>query len=111
MKSGSLVLRPSAMKATVTPEPSIPRELAVWALGVVALAWMTESAWGSSNGGWPLAGQVPAGGVRVGPVVFEVDGASRGLDSLMIWSGTTSATAGSAFSRASSPADTVADTA
>ena len=40
-----------------------------------------------------------------------VAGASNGLASWMIWSGTTSATAGLAASRASSPGDTVAATA
>src|SRR5580704_26433 len=111
MKSVSLMLRPSAMKATVTPVPSMPRELAVWAFGVVALAWMAVRAWGSSSGGCPLAGQVPAGGVRDGPVVFDVEAASKGLARLMIWSGTTADTAGSAARRASSPGDTVAATA
>jgi len=41
------------MNATVTPEPSIPRERAVPAFGVVASAWMIPSAWGSSSGGAP----------------------------------------------------------
>ena len=75
MKSGLLMSMPSAMKATVTPVPSKPRDLAVRAPGWSESAWVTPRASGSSWGVVSVAdGQVFAGGAM--PPVASTSGSA-----------------------------------
>jgi hypothetical protein len=71
------------MNATVTPDPSIPSERAVLAVGSLESAWMALSACGSSAGALGEDEHVPGTGVRPGVVLgpAAVEAASNGLAS------------------------------
>ena len=101
------------MKPTVTPEPSIPRDRAVPVSGDWRRRGWPAGPGARAAAAAPLAGQVPAGGVRglAAAVAFGRWGVERD------WPGGRSGRApprpppGSAARRAASPGDTVADTA
>jgi hypothetical protein len=98
------------MNATLTPAPVNPSERAVCALGSLESAWIALRACGSSSGWFEFEEQVVGTGDR--PVAaVPVLGVSASGASLMIWSGTTSATAGLDVSCDASPEETVAATA
>ncbi len=107
---------PSAIQATFTPAPVMPSDRAVSAPGVSESVWVSDRPSGASCG--VVALQAP--GITFGvSELLTVDarglaffraavGAGVGATPWMTTSGMTSATDGLAFSRAASPADTVA---
>jgi hypothetical protein len=112
MKSGLSGLTPSAMNATLTPEPVYP---SAWAASPVpdwVAAWMFSIASGSSCTVLPVV-QAPGSGVRplaVAAVCAMVTGESLPWSGIGR-SGTTSLTAGLPARWVASPGETVAETA
>src|ERR1700728_4158679 len=112
MKSGLLMLTPSAMNATLTPAPVYP---SAWAASPVpdwVAAWMFSIASGSS---WTVLPVVQAPGSGLSPLAFAALCAMVTGESLP-WSGigrsgTTSLTAGLPARYLASPGETVAETA
>ena len=109
MKFTLLGSTPSAIQATFTPVPVMPSERAVGWCGLSESVLVSERPSGASCT-WPFLPQAPGItlGVRDVPEAAAVAAGCAGGAIRMVTSGTTSATAGLALSRDSSPADTVA---
>ena len=111
MKLTLCVSMPSAIQATLTPAPVMPRLCAVGWRGLSDAVPVSESPSGASCT-WPLRPQAP--GITLGvsddpESELDVAGAvGMSLPPWMVTSGMTSATEEFAASRSSSPADTVA---
>src|SRR6202034_1790099 len=115
MKFSLLGSRPSAIQATFTPAPVMPSDAAVGWLGSSDAVPVSDSPSGASCG---VALQAP--GITLGVIAAALAGladlavagaaAASGPPrlTLIVELGMTSATAGLALSRASSPAETVA---
>src|SRR5512146_1493516 len=118
MKLGFCGSRPSAIHATLTPAPVMPSDAAVGRCELSDAVWVSDSPSGTSCG---LTVHAPGITFGVAVVALALAGLARGaaatgalLSPKLAWivaSGMTWAIAGLAFSRATSPAETVAATA
>src|SRR5277367_3778921 len=117
MKFSLLGSRPSAIQATFTPAPVMPSDAAVGWLGLSDAVPVSDSPSGASCGVVLQAPGITLGVIAAslaalaGLAVLAVAGAAAASGpprlTLIVELGMTSATAGSAFSRDSSPAETV----
>src|SRR3984957_3020160 len=118
MKFSLFGSRPSAIQATFTPAPVMPSDAAVFALGLSDAVWVSGSPSGASCGlvlhapgitfGVGVAAEAVAEVAALAVVAGAVVESGPPRLTLMIELGMTWATAGSALSLASSPAETVA---